>query len=195
MKILLLVFYFFSVHVLAQDSSQLRQKAGTLFIEGLGLGTRISLNGDFTLKLPVKKIFLSFESGISFGTGHQHFDFLLFRENLLYGTHKFFAELGINYLGGLLWYYDQGMIDHYTSIHFEHFFIGSIGGRYQDIEHGGLFVKLDMYPVKGINNTYSSLLPVEKLELYKKKIVPWIGASVGYTFKPEQKKKARRAAF
>ena len=182
MKILifLLLLACLKLAVCAQDTTA--NKPNSIYIEGLGIGMRYSINYERQVQIKKSNWGFSLSGGIApkfVDPQYLYFPFRLYA-NYQIGNSEICA--GINYMFGFYWFH--------SFIHPEDilrstigFFLPSIRYSYQ--MENKLILSCSVLFVdntKDYKYSYLARLPFLDLELYNKKFVMWPGLAIGYSF-------------
>ncbi len=191
MKIFFAVsFLFLVISTAAQDSNANKSASNTLYGELLGSGLRVSVHYDHLFKLPLNNIYLSAGGGIAPYREGQSFAYVYFPIHglVLYRFKNSFAELGIVWIAGRHW---SGSFLHpgdYISYNLQ-MVTPKVGYRFES-PNGGLFFETSIILLDNNQNDAAFIIAdfpwSQQLEItYNGRFYPWVGISVGYTFKPQ----------
>lgn len=149
---------------------------------------RFSINYDKAFRLPIENLYISGSAGIAPSWWQYKYLYLPIRVTFFYDfNRKNSIEIALTLLTGYHWTQSYLHPDDYTR-GTDTYWLPSLGYRFQAIDAGGFFLKATVYPI--INDgsdsySYLSRVPFDNLNLNEKKFVPWLGVSVGYTFRPK----------
>ena len=169
--------------VSAQDT--IAKKPNTIYIEGLGIGLRYSINYERQFQIKESNWGFSLSGGVAPNFVEPIYLYFPLRFDIDYQFGNSKAGIGFNYMWGFYWEPYQGS---YDDIIRSTDFASFPKIKYQYLCRNGLQLtgELNMISEKWQphQNVISYLvdLPFGKLELYQKQFVAWPGISIGYTF-------------
>ena len=165
---------------IAQDSSA--NKPNTIYIEGLGIGMRYSINYERQFQIKESNWGFSLSGGIAPNFSEPKYLWFPLRLDANYQIKNSRIGAGVNYMFGYYWFH--------SFIHPEDvnrssnaYFLPDINYTYFFNFRG--FMKFNLLFVNNINNYkhgYLAYLPFSKLQLEDKNFVVWPGLSFGYSF-------------
>ena len=169
--------------VSAQDT--IANKPNSIYIEGLGIGLRYSINYERQFQIKESNWGFSLSGGVAPNFVEPIYLYFPLRFDIDYQFGNSKAGIGFNYMWGFYWYrYYPPYNDLIRSTDFVAF--PKIKYQYLFRNRFLLTGELNMISEKWQphQNVISYLvdLPFGKLELYQKQFVVWPGISIGYTF-------------
>ncbi|MFZ1633983.1 MAG: hypothetical protein WAT43_08925 [Chitinophagales bacterium] len=165
---------------MAQDTNA--NKANAIYIEGLGIGMRYSINYERQFQIKESNFGFSLSGGVAPNVVEPQYLYFPFRLYAEYQLGKSQIGAGINYMFGFYWFH--------SFIHPEDvlrstdgFFLPSAFYKFR--LNSNFYLNGNLLFINNSKNyqyNYLASLPFLNLELYNKKILVWPGLSLGYKF-------------
>ena len=182
MKILIFLLLLACLKLAVSAQETTANKPNTIYIEGLGIGMRYSINYERQFQIKESNWGFSLSGGIAPNFSEPKYLWFPLRIDANYQIKNSRIGAGVNYMFGYYWFH--------SFIHPEDiirstsgFFLPGINYEYQfENKFVGSIRILFVDNTKDYKYSYLARLPFLDLELYNKKFVMWPGLAIGYSF-------------